>query len=135
MTVPLVALFWGGMMWLSFRRRWQRYCADSPVADATRPGGKRRGRARGLITSATVALGLLLVVGFFRLVGWGDESTPGLMLGIFLGLAVWSALHRRDLRSWEAEHALAVWSRAGARRIAWTSTQAQNRLVLVRRSS
>lgn len=127
-----MALFWGLLMWLAFRARIVRRRADLPVIERPVNRDERQGVRRGLVSAVVLALSVDAAAGVMALLGIEDADGVGITLGILLGAALWLALQARDLRRWEAATSLTLFTRSGARRVAWTGGQAQEQLVLVR---
>lgn len=126
------ALFWGLFMWLAFRTKLIRQCADLPVVEAPADRDPRLAVRRGLISAVVVAVAVTVAAGLLALLDLEGANGVGITLGVVLGAALWTALQARDLRRWEATTRLTLYTRSGGRRFAWTGGQAQVRLVLVR---
>ena len=127
-----MGLFWGLLMWLTFRARLIRQRADLPVVERPADRDSRPAARRGLIAAVLVAVAVTAAAGVLSLLGIEGSNGVGITLGVVLGGALWTALQARDLRRWEASTRLTLYTRSGARRFAWTGSQARSQLVLVR---
>lgn len=129
-SAVVVAAIFGVLMWVASRNRLEFHRGNA--SQVTGPG--RRGWRSAFWRGVTMALGLAvaesLVLGLFEWL-WGGQGVHDLLPGILLGVAVWMTLDARDLRRWQQDNALAVFTRTGSSPLAFTKLQARRQHVLI----
>lgn len=133
----MLAAFWGLAMWWTMRSRMEEMYDEAERADGPHDGDRRTPFVLGLLVSCLLLLVLLVVMWVMALLFQSSDSQDEAAVfthfvpGFLLGSCLWLALEVRDLRRWQDESGLEIFSRVGGRHVAWTSRQAQGRLVAV----
>lgn len=131
-TTLVFAAFFGVGMWLLTRGTSSRMRENAPIVKGPGLRTERVAFGFGLAGAAFLAVVEVLLFSLVLLFGWeSDEEALGIFSGLLLGFAFYLGLNLRDLRRWEGTNDLVIFSRRGAKRLAWTNRQAQTRAVAV----